>query len=179
MTTHTEKDFEQMMNENYELADIAGLKYAAGYALRLVDPILFRQAYLDWLDEAGVAGEFPDIDCDTLPECVKEMGDLHHYSEFRDVVLSESNEWDDTAVVLNDNRVITLVDSSNMDEYEYDEQSGLFVSPYGPEMCSGCVDFYVFKYRPVFQTWEEQENGVYEYYPGDTLQTFLERNQVI
>lgn len=179
MATHTEKDFEKMMNDEYELATIAGHSYGAGYALRLVDPILFRQAYLDWLDEAGVAGDFPEIDFDTLPEETEDC-ELMLYDSIKEFTLMDHrNLWDDTVVVTEDGFAIHIVDSSNMDEYTFRNEDELWDSPYGTKLCAGCVDFYAYIYKPVSHIWEEIDNGVYEYYPEDTLQTFLERNQVI
>lgn len=178
MATHTEKDFEQLLNEIYGPVNITGHDYESGYALKLVDPIMFRESYLEWLDQSGAAGEFPEIDFDTLPEDTEDC-ELISLNELKDVVLADSNEWDDVVVVLKDGTAIHIIDSSNMDEYEYDEQSGLFSGPYGPEMCAGCVDCHAYVYKPVSHTWELTEDPVYEYYPMDTLESFLKRNQFI
>ena len=178
MTTHTEKDFEQMMNNTCKLADIAGFKYEAGYALRLVDYQQFRELYLYWLDNAGIKGDFPEIDFDTLPEDVEGL-ELCLYKDIKDTVLTDGG-WDFKAVVSDDGQLITVViDSSNLDEYEYDEQSGLYVSPYGPEMCAGCVDFITYAYDFKTHSWNEFDSALFEYYPMDTLESFFERNELI
>ena len=178
MTTHTEKDFEQMMNNTCKLADIAGFKYEAGYALRLVDYQQFRELYLYWLDNAGIKGDFPEIDFDALSERLEDPT-LVRFDELKDVVLADSNGWDDVAVVLKDGDVVHIIDSTNLDEYEFDDQSGLYVSPYGPEMCAGCVDYIIYNYDFKTHTWKEFDSALFEYYPGDTLESFFIRNQVI
>ena len=179
MATHTEKDFEQLLNEIYGPVNITGHDYESGYAIKLVDPIMFRESYLEWLDQSGVAGEFPEIDFDTLPEDTEDC-ELISLNELKDFNLVDHRDlWDDVVVVLKDGTAIHIIDSSNMDEYEYDEQSGLFSGPYGPEMCAGCVDCHAYVYKPVSHTWELTEDPVYEYYPMDTLESFLKRNQFI
>ena len=178
MTTHTERDFEQLMNEIHAPADIAGFKYEAGYALRLVDPILFRQAYLDWLDSENIPDGYEGIDFDTLPEDVKGM-EIVHYRDIKDTILTDGG-WDFRAVVSEDGRTITtVIDSTNLDEYEYDDQSGLYVSPFGPEMCAGCVDYTVYNYDFKTHSWNEFDSALFEYYPGDTLESFFLRNRLI
>lgn len=178
MTTHTEKDFEQLLNEIYGPVNITGHDYESGYALKLVDPIMFRESYLEWLDQSGAAGDFPNIDFDTLSERLEDPS-IVRFDELKDVVLADSNGWDDMAVVLKDGDVVHIIDSTNLDEYEYDEQSGLYVSPYGPEMCAGCVDYIIYNYDFKTHSWIEFDSALFEYYPGDTLESFFERNQVI
>lgn len=39
-------EFEQILNDIYPEVDIAGYTYPAGYALRQIDPIAFREEYL-------------------------------------------------------------------------------------------------------------------------------------
>jgi hypothetical protein len=65
----SDKEFEDELNENYGEVEICGLTYAAGYALRQVDPIAFRCAQSDEMkwecSECGkVYGEEQDAeDC--------------------------------------------------------------------------------------------------------------------
>lgn len=44
-------EFEQILNDIYPEADIAGYTYPAGYALRQIDPIAFREEYLAHIEE--------------------------------------------------------------------------------------------------------------------------------
>ena len=178
MTTHTERDFEQLLNEIYKPASIAGSEYEAGYALRLVDPIMFRESYLNWLDSENIPDGYEGIDFDTLPEDIRDMP-RRPYKEMKDIVLTEGG-WDWTAVISDDGMFCTvIIDSENLDEYEFDEQSGLYVSPYGPEMCAGCIDYITYQYDPLTHEWDEVFSALFEYYPCETLKDFYDRNGVL
>jgi len=43
----------EYLDDTYPLARIGEWEYPAGYALALVDPILYRQDFLDYLDSFG------------------------------------------------------------------------------------------------------------------------------
>ena len=178
MTTHTERDFEQLMNEIHAPADIAGFKYSAGYALRLVDPILFKEAYYEWLDSENVPEGYEGIDFDTLPEEARDLP-RRPYKDIKDTVLTEGG-WDWTAVISDDGRFCTvIIDSENLDEYEYDDMSGLYVSPFGPQMCAGCIDYITYEYNFLTHEWDEVDSALFEYYPCETLKDFYDRNGVL
>ena len=181
MATHMEKDFEQLLNEINPLANIAGHEYEAGYALRLVDPVLFKEMYFEWIDQDSIPEGYEGVDFDTLPEGVEDIERVP-YESVKHLILAERTEWDYVNLVATDPNgkvlVIHTVDSSNLDEYEFDEQSGLYHSPFGEEMCAGCVDYTVYEYDPLTHSWEEVDSALYEYYPGDTLEDFFKRNQV-
>ena len=44
---------ENELNNNYESFKIGNLEYLAGSVLREIDPIVFRQLVLDFMDERG------------------------------------------------------------------------------------------------------------------------------
>jgi len=46
----TERDFQEMLNDEYEPVEIMGSTYYIGNIIREIDPILFRSAYFDYLD---------------------------------------------------------------------------------------------------------------------------------
>lgn len=69
---YDERDFEDMLNENYEEVNVLGITYGAGTVLKAVDPIAFRCAMSDepvvWVcDECGE--EYSDED--EAEECCK------------------------------------------------------------------------------------------------------------
>ena len=107
MTTHTERDFEQSINEIYGPVNIAGHEYEAGYALKLVDPILFRESYYMWLDMENIPDGYEGIDFDTLPEDVRDVP-RRPYKEMKDIVLTEGG-WDWTAVISDDGMFCTII----------------------------------------------------------------------
>lgn len=53
-TVYTEQElsdrYEDMLNDTYDMVDIAGHLYSAGYALKQLDPIAFREAVLAYID---------------------------------------------------------------------------------------------------------------------------------
>ena len=56
--------FEDMLDEVCGPVIIAGHSYDAAYALKEVDPIAYREAFLNWLDSEGVdsdslTGDYP------------------------------------------------------------------------------------------------------------------------
>lgn len=51
---YSEDDFVDILNEEYGEVEIVGYTYMAGDVLREIDPIAFRELYLDWLDSEGI-----------------------------------------------------------------------------------------------------------------------------
>ena len=53
-TVYTEEElsdrYEEMLNDTHDMVDIAGHLYPAGYALKQLDPIAFREAVLAYID---------------------------------------------------------------------------------------------------------------------------------
>jgi hypothetical protein len=45
-----ESDFQNELDNNSEEVAVLGYTYGAGYALRELDPVAFRQEYNNWLD---------------------------------------------------------------------------------------------------------------------------------
>ena len=181
MATHTERDFEQLLNEIYKPASIAGSEYEAGYALRLVDPIMFRESYLNWLDSENIPDGYEGIDFDTLPEEARGC-DIVTYESIKTLPLFGGDGWDDKNIVYIRNGKVFLVhavDSSQLDEYEYDPET--------PDLCwgeengerysiRGAFDFYKYEYSPLGHSWEEVDTGWYGYdYNGerDTIESMF------
>lgn len=48
-----EEQFDAMLDDCYEEVHICGLRYAPSFALQNVDPIAYREEYLNWLDSEG------------------------------------------------------------------------------------------------------------------------------
>lgn len=48
---YSEEDFEEFLNENYEVVKIGNLTYLAGWALRRMGPIAFRCGRSDEVDQ--------------------------------------------------------------------------------------------------------------------------------
>lgn len=48
----TEEEYEEYLNEEFTVQEIMGDDYGAGSVLRAVDPIAFRESFLDFLDSA-------------------------------------------------------------------------------------------------------------------------------
>jgi len=60
-----EKEFEEMLNENYDTVKVMGMEYGQGTALKELDPIAFRCAMADepvvWVC-SECSAEFPEAD---------------------------------------------------------------------------------------------------------------------
>lgn len=184
MTAHTEKDFEQLLNEINPLANIAGHEYEAGYALRLVDPILFREMYLEWVDSDECLDGFEDVDFDTLPEEARGC-DIVTFEDAKYLPLFGGKGWDDRNIIYKDEGKVFLVhavDSSQLDEFEsYSETPDIL---WGEEedgkrySIRGAFDFYKYEYHLFDHSWEEVDSGWYGYdYNGerDTIETIFDR----
>ena len=68
-----EKEFEEMLNENYDDISVMGMTYGQGTALKELDPVAFRCAMADeptvWVcDKCGAESE----DEDEANECCEE-----------------------------------------------------------------------------------------------------------
>ena len=183
MTAHTEKDFEQLLNEIDGDAVIAGFKYPAGYALRLVDPILFREMYLEWIDSDECLDGYEDVDFDTLPEEARGC-DIVTFEDAKYLPLFGGKGWDDMNIVYKDGGKVFLVhavDSSQLDEFEYySETPDILWGEEGGKRYSirGAFDFYKYQYHQFDHSWEEVDSGWYGYdYNGerDTIETIFDR----
>lgn len=53
----SEDEFERYLNFYYDDVEVFGNFYEMGTALRALDPVAFRQAYLDYLDAEGLEEE--------------------------------------------------------------------------------------------------------------------------
>lgn len=176
MAARTKEDFKNYLDDIYNEVQICGYGYSVGRAFELVDPIAFKCAYDEWLDsqDHDYEREYPDVDFDTLPEEVEDF-EIQVYEDVKNNVLADLPcNWDMTAVT-NGKHLVTLIDSSNMDEYEFDDVANEYIAEDG-HRCKGCVDYTLYEYT--WKGWDEMDSAVYEYYANDTLATFLERNLI-
>ena len=57
-----EDAFSECLDDCWEPASVCGYEYAAGRALRELDPVAFRCGFLDWLDARQSDGELRSIE---------------------------------------------------------------------------------------------------------------------
>ena len=57
-----EDRFTEMLDDCYDLVPVCGYEYAAGHAFRELDPIAFRESFLDWIDAQQKDGELRSIE---------------------------------------------------------------------------------------------------------------------
>ena len=57
-----EDSFEEGLDDCWELVSVCGYKYGAGRSLRKLDPIAFRESFLDWIDAQQRDGELRSIE---------------------------------------------------------------------------------------------------------------------
>lgn len=56
-----ESQFEEMINESYPLVEIIGMYFEPGRALKELDPIAFRESFLNYIDGMVQDGELEEI----------------------------------------------------------------------------------------------------------------------
>lgn len=57
-----EDRFTEMLDDCYDLVPVCGYEYAAGRAFRELDPIAFRESFLNWIDARQKGGELRSIE---------------------------------------------------------------------------------------------------------------------
>lgn len=87
--TDTEEMFEEFLNECYPEIDIIGLKYQAGSALKVLDPVAFRCGHNDF------------VDSEVSNEVITDEIDGEHYDLYEVNLLLEEHEKLDSS---NDDR---------------------------------------------------------------------------
>ena len=56
-----EEQFEDMLNDVYPMIEIVGMYFESGTALKELDPIAFREAFLDYINSQVEDGELEEI----------------------------------------------------------------------------------------------------------------------
>ena len=57
-----EDAFENDLTDCYDMVSVCGYEYEAGRVLRALDPIAFRESFLDWIDAQQSDGELRSIE---------------------------------------------------------------------------------------------------------------------
>lgn len=57
-----EDEFSEQLDDCWEPVSVCGYEYCAGRALRELDPIAFRESFLDWIDAQQKDGELRSIE---------------------------------------------------------------------------------------------------------------------
>lgn len=57
-----EDEFTDQLDDCWEPVSVCGYEYAAGRTLREMDPIAFRESFLDWIDAQQRGGELRSVE---------------------------------------------------------------------------------------------------------------------
>lgn len=76
--TNAETAFNKDLSELYGAVDIMGYQFSTGPALRKLDPIAYREAFLDWLDseQSWVEECYPGLNHIDVEDYYTEDGDF-------------------------------------------------------------------------------------------------------